>query len=186
MPMLIAGVIVWSIAHLFKAISPGYRAAIEEKLGENLYRGLFSLVIVGSLVLIVIGWKSAVPQAVYAAPMAGGPFISALMLLGLILFFSYQFPGNIRRHVRHPQMTGTLLWGVAHLLTNGDGRSVVLFGGFVVWALLEIMLINRRDGQFQKPAAAGIRFDIIPVAIGSVVFAALFYFHSTLFGVAPY
>lgn len=184
--MLVAGVIIWSIAHLFKAISPGYRATLEQRLGGNLYLGLFSLVIVGSLILIVIGWKSTTPRAVYTAPMAGGPFISALMLLALILFFSSKFPGNIRRYVRHPQMTGTLLWGIAHLLTNGSSRSVVLFGGFFIWALLEIMFINRRDGRFQKPAAAELRFDIFPIAIGSAVFAALFYFHGSVFGVAPY
>lgn len=186
MSLLIAGVIIWSVAHLFKAASPANRDRIEQKLGENPYRGVFSLVIIGSLVLIALGWKSAVPQAVYSAPLAGGPLVSALVLIGLVLFFASQFAGNIKRFVRHPQMTGTLLWSLAHLLTNGDSRSLTLFGGFAVWAFLEIVFINRRDGKWQKPGPAAIKFDVIPLVIGSAVFASALYFHATLFGVTPY
>jgi uncharacterized membrane protein len=108
-----------------------------------------------------------------------------LVLIGLILFFASQAPGNIKRFIRHPQMTGTILWGVAHLLTNGDTRSVTLFGGLTVWAVLEIVMINRRDGQWQRPGPAAIKFDVIPVIIGSVIFAVVLYFHGSLFGVSP-
>lgn len=184
MSMLIAGVVLWSVAHLLKALAPGFRDRLEKRMGPGLYRGVFSLVIVGSLALIVIGWRSALPQPVYSPPMAGGPIIAVLVFAGLVLFFASQFSGNIKRLIRHPQMTGTVLWGVAHLLVNGDKRSLILFGGFTVWALLEIALINRRDGRRQKPAPAPIKFDVIPLVIGSAVFAALLYFHQTLFGVS--
>ncbi len=184
MSLLIAGVVLWSVAHLLKAAAPGLRDQIEQRMGPGAYRGVFSLVIVGSLVLIVTGWRSAMPQPVYSAPMAAGPIIAVLVLLGLVLFFASNFNGNIKRLIRHPQMTGTMLWGVAHLLVNGDSRSITLFGGFTVWALLEIALINRRDGQRQKPAPAAIKYDVIPLVIGSVVFAAVLYFHQALFGVA--
>lgn len=184
MSLLIAGVVLWSVAHLLKAAAPGLRDQIERKLGPGPYRGLFSLVIVGSLVLIVIGWRSALPQPVYLPPLAGGPVIAVIVLVGLVLFFASQVSGNIKRLIRHPQMTGTVLWGVAHLLVNGDSRSLALFGGFTVWALLEIALINHRDGRREKPSPTAIRFDAIPLVIGSVVFAAVAYFHQALFGVA--
>ncbi len=186
MSVLITGLVIWSAAHLFKAVSPANRDRTERKMGENLYRGLFSLVIIGALILIVVGWKSAVPHGLYAAPLSAGPIISVLVWIGLILFFASRFNGNIKRLVRHPQMTGTLLWSAAHLLTNGDSRSVTLFGGIAVWAILEIVFINRRDGQWQRPGPAAIRLDIIPAIIGTAVFAAVLRFHSTLFGVAPY
>lgn len=186
MSFLIIGIIIWSAAHLFKSVAPANRDQIERKLGENRYRGIFSLVIIGSLILIVLGWRSAVPHTLYAAPLPGGPLISALVLIGLVLFFASQFAGNIKRFVRHPQMIGTLLWSLAHLLTNGDSRSLTLFGGFAAWAILEIIFINRRDGKWQKPGPAAIRFDVIPLAIGSLAFASLLYFHQTLFGVTPY
>ena len=184
MSLLVIGVGLWIIAHLFKAALPAMRDQIEQKLGAGPYRGIFSLVIVASLVLIVAGWRSALPQPVYSPPMGPGPVTSVLVLLGLILFFSSNFAGNIKRFVRHPQMTGTILWGVAHLLVNGDSRSLTLFGGFTVWALLEIVLINRRDGPWQRPGPAAVKFDVLPVVIGALVFAALLYYHQALFGVA--
>lgn len=186
MSVLILGVIIWSAAHLFKAVWPARRRQIERRVGARAYRGVFSIIIVGSLILVVIGWRSADPFRVYAAPLSGGPVISLLVLAALILFFASQFPGNVRRLVRHPQMTGTVLWGVAHLLTNGDSRSVVLFGGLTAWALLEVTFINRRDGAWQKPGPAAIKYDIFPIAIGFAAFAALLLLHRTLFGVAAY
>lgn len=183
MSLLIAGVVIWSLAHLFPSVLPATRDGLVRKLGENPYRGLFALVIIGSLILIVLGWKRAVPSALYTPPFAANPVTSALILIGLILFFASQAAGNIKRFVRHPQMVGTMLWGVAHLLTNGDTRAVTLFGGLTLWAILEILMCNRRDGKWLKPEPAPIKFDVVPVVIGSAVFAAVLYLHGTLFGV---
>ncbi|MGB5258874.1 MAG: NnrU family protein, partial [Woeseiaceae bacterium] len=88
MSLLIAGVGIWIVAHLFKAALPALRDQVEDKLGAGPYRGLISLVIVASLVLIVAGWRAALPQPVYSPPMGPGPVTSVLVLLGLILFFS--------------------------------------------------------------------------------------------------
>jgi len=82
-------------------------------------------------------------------------------------------------------MVGTLVWAVAHLLTNGDSRSVALFGGLAIWAIFEVVMINRRDGTWQKSERAAVRFDIVSVVIGLAAFALVFYFHSRLFGVSP-
>lgn len=183
MSLLIIGIVIWSLTHLFPSVLPRTRDGLVSKLGENQYRGIFALLIIGSLVLIVLGWKQATPSALYAPPFAASPLTSALVLIGFILFFASQTPGNIKRFLRHPQMAGTLLWGAAHLLTNGDTRSVTLFGGLTLWAILEIVMCNRRDGKWRKPGPAAIKFDVIPVVIGSVVFAAVLYFHGALFGV---
>lgn len=184
MSILIAGILLWCLVHLLPAAFSGTRDRLVTKLGDNAYRGFFSLAIVGALVLIVFGWKSAVPTALYSPPLAANPALSLLILLGFVLFFASQVQGNIKRVVRHPQMTGVLFWGVAHLLTNGDSRSVTLFGALTVWAGLEILLINRRDGAWQKPGPAAIKFDVIPVVIGLVAFSAVLYFHGSLFGVS--
>ena len=82
-------------------------------------------------------------------------------------------------------MAGTLLWAATHLLTNGDSRSLVLFGSFAVWALLEIILCNRRDGPRSELPAASARFDLIAVVIGGLAWAVLGHFHLKLFGVSP-
>lgn len=185
MNWLLVGVLLFCVTHLFHAVLPHSRDRLVRQLGENAYRGVFSLIIVGALILIVLGWKSTVATAVYRPPMSPGPVPAVLVLIGIVLFVASRVPGNLKRLLRHPQMIGTLCWGVAHLLTNGDSRSVTLFGGLTVWAALEILLINRRDKPWQKPPPAAVTLDIITVLVGAAAFLALAYFHATLFGVVP-
>lgn len=185
MTMLLTGIALWFVVHSFPAVAPVRRTALQQKLGEKAYRGVFSLVILGALLLIVFGWKSAVPSAVYAPPIAPGILNSVLVLIGLILFFASQMNGHFKRMLRHPQMLGTIFWATAHLLTNGDSRSVALFGAFAVWALFEIIMINRREGPRHESGTASGKFDLIAVIVGGVAFAVLGHFHQSLFGVAP-
>jgi len=184
MTMLIAGLALWVATHAFPAVAPARRAALQLKLGKQPYRGVFSLVIVAALILIVFGWKSAVPAAVYAPPLGPGIVSSVLVLAGLILFFAAQFNGHLKRITRHPQMTGTILWALAHLLTNGDSRSLVLFGTLGAWALFEIVMINRRDGAVTEAPAASGKYDLVAVVIGVAVFAIVGHFHMQLFNVS--
>jgi len=184
MDLLIAGVAVWSVVHLFPSMAGQRRDALIGGMGRNPYRGVFALVIAGSLVMMVVGWKSAVPSAVYAPPLAGSPVVTALMLLAFILFIAAQAPTNIKRYLRHPQLTSVIVWAAAHLLANGDSRSLTLFGTLGVWAVLEILLINRRDGAWQKPAALPLKSDVVALVIAAVAFGIVLYFHGRLFGVA--
>lgn len=185
MALLIFGLLLFTLVHLTPAAFRNLRDSLMARMGANPYRGLFSLVIVASLVLIVFGWRSATPSAVYTPPLAGGPITSALILVALILFVAAGSGSNIRRFVRHPQMVSVILWAGAHLLSNGDSRSIALFGGLGAWAVVEILLCNRRDGEWQKPDRVSPRIDAITVMIGIAAFGLIGYFHQALFGVAP-
>ena len=185
MALLLAGITIFCVVHLFKAAAPAARDNLVFKLGENPYKGIFSLLILGSLVMIVFGWKATIPAAVYVPPLGPGILPSLMVLAGLVLFFASQAGGHIKRTLRHPQMLGTISWATAHLLTNGDSRSVLLFGSLAAWALLEIILCNRRDGpRTTLPAASG-KADLIAIVIGVVAFGLVGHFHVVLFGVSP-
>lgn len=184
MALLIAGIALWFITHLFPAAAPDARNNLVGKLGENPYKGIFSLLILAALLMIVFGWKSAEPSVLYEARLPPGIVPAVLVLLSLILFFASQTGGYMKRMIRHPQMTAVLLWSASHLLTNGDSRSVSLFGGFAIWALLEIILINRREGPRADRPAASAGQDVVAIVIGSVVFALTGHFHLQLFGVS--
>jgi uncharacterized membrane protein len=186
MSLLIAGLLLFIIIHLLPAASPHTRARLAGKLGENAYRGVFSVVIVAALVIIVFGWKATTPTSVYAPPVGGGPVISALVFFAFVLFVTSKVRSNYRRIVRHPQMMAVILWSVAHLLVNGDARSVILFGGLGIWAVAEIVLCNKRDGEWQKPDVVPFSADMIVAIIAGVAFAAIFFLHKALFGVLPY
>ena len=185
MTLLITGIAVWCVVHLFPAVLPGKRESLISRLGSNAYRGLFALVILASLVTIVLGWRSATPAAVYAPPLQGSPIVSVLVFVAFVLFVAARARTNLKRLLRHPQLTGIIAWSAAHLLANGDTRSIALFGSFGVWAVVEILLINRRDEGWEKPAAVAVKSDITLLAVASVAFAVFFYFHAALFGVSP-
>ena len=72
----------------------------------------------------------------------------------------------------------------AHLLVNGDSRSVVLFGSMGVWAILEIGLINRREGTWIKKPVPGWGRELRGLAISLVVFAVVVIAHPYFTGVA--
>ena len=185
MALFLVGITLFCVVHLFSALAPTARDNLVFKLGENPYRGIYSLLVLAGLVMIVFGWKATTPSALYVPPLGPGILPTLLVLAGLVLFFSSKMKGYLKRVFRHPQMVGTLLWAGSHLLTNGDTRSVTLFGSLAVWALLEIVLCNRRDGPRKELPSASVKGDVIAIIVGVVAFAVIGHFHLKLFGVSP-
>lgn len=184
MGLLITGVLVWTLVHWFPALMPGAREGLIARFNKNLYRGSFALIILSSIVLIVIGWRTTNIQPVYVPPFYGGIVMPVLMLASFVLFAAAEFPGNLRRLVRHPMLLGAATWGIAHLLANGDNRSVVLFGGISVWSLVSIVLINRRDGTWTPPPPAPLAKDLLSAVLALVIFGVVIFLHRLVIGVS--
>lgn len=181
--LLVAGVLMWSVVHFFPCLAPAKRAGLVESLGSK-YQGLFALLIVISLAVIVIGWRGTVPYQVYNPPVWGRHLTMLLMLLSVILLGAANGSNRIRQYVRHPMLRGVFIWGVAHLLANGDSRSVVLFSGILIWSVVSIRLINKRDGEWVKPEKpAGWGGELKLLLISLVVFSVLMFLHVHFTGV---
>ncbi|MGD8978130.1 MAG: NnrU family protein [Gammaproteobacteria bacterium] len=176
MGLLILGVALWALVHLFPVLAPARRAALSERLGQR-YRGLFSFLILTSLALIVIGWRGTIPTLVYPPQVWGRHLAYLLVLIAFVLFAAAKSENNIRRLVRHPMLTAVLIWAIGHLLANGDIRSVILFSGMGLWAVTEMVLISRREGAWQKPAAVPVTKDLFTVVIGAVVMVVFMLLH---------
>jgi uncharacterized membrane protein len=186
MTRLALGVLLWSLTHFVPSLFAAPRGRLVARIGENPYKGLFTLLIVLSLYLIISGWKAAVPESLYLPPPWGRHLTALLMVVAFVLFFAPYPPNNIKRVLRHPQLTGVTLWGVGHLLANGETRSVVLFGGLAVWAILEMLLINRRDGAWNRPPPAPRRNDAVLILAGVIAYIVLAAAHRWLFGFSPF
>ena len=186
MTKLALGVLLWSFAHFIPTLFAGPRRKLVGRFGENAYKGLFLLLMVLAIYLVISGWKAAVPETVYVPPAWGRHITALLVLLGFILFFAPYPPNNIKRLLRHPQLTGVILWGAGHLLANGEARSILLFGGFAAWAAIEMLLINRRDGAWTKPEPTPRRNDILLVVGGVAVYLVVAFTHQRLFGFSPF
>ena len=183
---LTLGVLLWSLTHLVPAALPDVRRRLLEKLGENGYKGIFTLLMVLAIYLVISGWKATLPVSVFLPPIWGRHVTALLMLVAFVLFFAPYPPNNIKRVLRHPQLTGVLVWGVGHLLANGEGRSIVLFGGLALWALVEMVLINRRDGAWVKPDPAPRKNDLVLAAGGFGAYVIVAMSHQWLFGFSPF
>lgn len=180
--LLVLGVLLWSGVHLIKSVAPGWRAKKVQALGEKRWKGIVSLALVASIVLMVLGWRSAGYEAAYRPPFMTSPIVAGLMFVSFLLFAGASAPGNIKRLLRHPMLTGTIVFSVAHLLANGDQRSIVLFGGIGLWAAISIVLINRREGTWQRPPAVSLAKDAMTLAGTIVIFGIVVFLHPYLFG----
>lgn len=182
--LLTLGVALFTLIHLYPCFAVAHRARLRKRLGENRYRGLFSLLVFVAIACLIAGWRSASALPLYFLPEWGPMAMTVMMPFALILLFSAQGPNHLRRWLVHPQLLGTLLWAVAHLLVNSEARSLVLFGGIGLWALVSSAWISVRDWQKSSRPAANWTGTGISVGAGLVATALLvFWGHGWLTGI---
>ena len=108
----------------------------------------------------------------------------ALMFVAILLIGAAQGASRIRQWIRHPMLTGVLVWAAGHLLANGDNRSLVLFGGLGLWALISIITISRNEGPWVKPAKiATLGRELLSLAIVAILYVILVFIHPWIAGV---
>lgn len=211
----------------------GLRGRIVDAIGEWPYRGLFSLASAALLAAMIvgIGQMRADPfdplnEALWRpAEWLRWPAY-VLVLLGLTLAFTGLFtPGpttagfekkglaqaeparGVLRITRHPFLWGAALWGVGHLLVNGERFAVMLFGALALMTVLGARSIDRK-GAARDPdgwarfAAATSNAPFVAIVqgrnrlalgeigwrglLGAAIAVAIALFHRQLFGVAAF
>lgn len=187
MLVLIIGLALFLGAHSIRIAAPDWRDRQKARLGGGPWRGAYSLVSLIGLALVIWGYGLARPTApaVYAPPEWLRHVTFFLMALSFICLAAYVFPaGRIKPALKHPLLAAVKIWAVAHLLANGDLASILLFGGFLVWAVADRIALKRR-GQ-PAPVAGPAAWDVAAIA-SAVVLYALFVWrlHLWLIGVAP-
>lgn len=184
MVILGSGLLLWVAAHMFKRVMPGLRTELTERMG-NASKGIFAGLILGSVALMVIGYRGADFVPVYDPPVWGGHLNNLLMLGAVVLFGMSSTSGRLRGRLRHPMLLGVATWAVAHLVANGDAASVLLFGGLLAWAVAQIALINVQDPEWVRPAPGTARGDVKLIVISLVVYGVIAAVHTWL-GVRPF
>lgn len=168
MTSLILGLVLWTAGHFFKRAMPGVRASM-----GNAGKGVIAVVLVLSVYLMVSGYRSAEYVEVWNPPFWAIHVTDLFMVFAVGLFVLAHSKSRLRGKIRHPMLAGVRVWAGAHLLVNGDLASVVLFGGLFVWALAEVIVLNRTEPEW-KPYAQGTKAGDIRLAVISiVVFAAI-------------
>ncbi|MEX0619195.1 MAG: NnrU family protein [Pseudohongiellaceae bacterium] len=180
MGTLITGLILFLGIHLLR--ETGMRESMVRELGTGPYRLIFSVVAVTGLVLVFWG-RTLIPFIQVYTPLYQFRYLgNILMLPAVILVVAGSLPQSwIRRSVVHPMLTGIILWGGAHLWTNGDLASLLLFGAFTLWALAKMTSLGFADRKTAK--RPWFFWDLAALVVGCLLYFFLVTYHGDLFGV---
>jgi len=188
--IMILGLALLLGVHLLTIWRP-QRAALIARLGENGYKGLYSLVSLVGLVLIVYGfarYRQGEWIDVWFPPAWTRHLAALLVLPAVILVVASYVRGNIFLKLKHPMLAGVKLWALAHLIANGDLGSIVLFGSILAWAVFDRISLKRRTDPGAPPIpVGGTRNDVIAVAGGVALYVLLgLWFHPYVIGVPAF
>lgn len=188
MSLLILGLAIFLGVHSVSIVAPAWRDAQLAQRGEAAWKGLYSIAAAIGFVLIVVGYGQArqMPIVVYTPPAALRHLALLLLLPVFPLLLAAYLPGRIKTAAKHPMLLATKLWAVAHLLANGTLADLLLFGGFLAWAVADRISLKHRAPRAVPGAPPAPRNDVIAV-VGGLALYALFigWAHAWLFGVAP-
>lgn len=191
MTVLVLGLIVFLGAHSVRIFADSWRARMIGKLGAGPWKGVYSIASIAGFVLIVWGYglARAEPVVIWSPP-AWTRHVAALLTIPAFVFLvAAYFPGNaIKARLRHPMILGVKTWAFAHLLANGMLADLVLFGTFLVWAVLDFRSSRARDraaGTIYAPGRGGATIATVVIGLGAwAVFA--FWLHARWIGVNPF
>lgn len=186
MTILILGLLLFFGIHAVRIVAPGLRDA-QVSASPGRWKGLYSLVSAVGLGLIIWGWmqyRLMAPQ-LYDPPSWGRHAALGLVWVAFILLAGSNGPvGRIKAAVRHPMLIGIVFWSLGHLITNGDQASVLLFGSFLAYAIVD--LISAMGRREPPPVATKPMADVIMVVAGTALYALFAMFlHRVFFGVSP-
>lgn len=181
MTTLVIGLVIFFLPHLLREL--GLRQRLVDGLGsEGAYKGLYSLVALAGLGLIIYG-KSIAPFSQVWTPVFELRWLSHLLMLPAFILVA---AGNLPRSymadiVKNPMLLGVVIWGMAHLWSNGDMASALLFGSFTLWAGLKFVTMGLRSTSARKTPR--FIWDLVAFFVGCVVYVLVFVFHGQLFGI---
>jgi uncharacterized membrane protein len=186
--VLMVGLAAFLGAHSFVSFRTP-RAAALDRLGAW-YWIVFTVVSLAGVILI--GWGFALYRAdgwidVWHPPDFARHIAWVLMWPSIVLVTATYLPGHIKRWAKHPMLAGVKLWALAHLISNGDLGSIILFGAFLVWAGYARVATVKREAAGEITSVTyepGWTNDLVAVLLGTFIYFALGYtFHPAIIGV---
>jgi len=189
MTLLIVGLVIFFGIHSISIVAHPLRERLVAAIGVGPFKGAYSLLSLVGFLLMLAGYSALrlEPRLLYVPP-AGLQHLAALLMLPVFpLLLAAYLPGRIRRVAKHPMLVAIKFWALAHLLANGMLADVLLFGSFLVWAVLDRISLKNRAPRATPAAPERAGNDLLVVVGGLLLYAVFVYdLHQRLFGVAPF
>jgi uncharacterized membrane protein len=185
---LVAGLLIFLSVHSVSIVAPAWRDKTAARMGEGAWKGAYSLISIASFVLLVWGYGVARqdPIVLYTPPIWTRPLSAVLMLPVFPLLLAAYFPGRIKAVLKHPMLAAVKFWALAHLIANGTLADLLLFAGFLAWAVADRISFKRRAQRPLHTLPASKLNDVIAVVLGLVLYAVFMqWLHVRLIGVSP-
>ena len=191
MLFLICGLVLFLGCHSLRIGPASLRYGLVQRLGAGGFKGLYSIFSLVGFALIIWGYGQArlSPSLVWLPPVATRHIAVLLMLPALILMVGAYIPANVlKAKLHHPMVLSVKVWALAHLLSNGNLADILLFGSFLIWAVLSFRAARQRDRANPTEAVPSKPLGLIlTLALGTGAWAALIMGgHRLLIGVSPF
>jgi uncharacterized membrane protein len=189
MTSIIIGLLIFLGVHSIRIFADEWRTARIAAMGVWTWKGIYALVSLAGFGLLVWGYGQvrAQPVELWNPPQWTHQVNTYLMLLSFVLIVAAYVPGNhIKAAMGHPMLLGTKVWALGHLLSNGQLGDVILFGAFLIWAVVNFSASRKRDRTARTQYRAGtVMGTTIVVIVGAVIWAVFArYLHLMLIGIA--
>ena len=187
---LVLGLLIFLGVHSVRIFADDWRTRTRERMGALPWKGAYSVLSIAGFVLIVCGFGQTrlAPVVLWVPPLPMRHIAALLTLVTFIFLVAAYVPGNaIKARLRHPMILGVKVWALSHLLANGQLAHVVLFGAFLLWAILDFRAARQRD-RLDPPAPVNTSAlaTILTVAVGVGAWAGFaFWGHLHLIGKSP-
>lgn len=189
MQALILGLVLFLGIHSVRIFADDWRSARRAAMGENAWKGLYSVVSAVGLGLIIWGYGQArqAPVVLWDTPTWTRHLAALLTLLSFVLLVAAYVPRNaLKARLQHPMILGVKVWALSHLLANNTLADLLLFGGFLAWAILCFRSARRREPVTIAQASSAAATSLT-VAIGVGAWAVFaMWGHAALIGVRPF
>jgi uncharacterized membrane protein len=188
MVLFVLGLLLFLAVHSISIVNRSWRDEMLSRFGEPVWKGGFAVVSLAAFALMCYGYglTRLDPVVLYQPPSALRHFAMLVLLPAFPLALCVYLPGRLKATAKHPLLVATKLWALAHLLVNGALADVLLFGGFLAWAVADRIAVKKRPQAIVVIGPQAVRNDLIAIGVGLLFYGVfVFWLHEALIGVAP-
>ena len=151
---------------------------------------LYSLIALLGLLLIIFGYESG-SDFLYSINANAYLYKEYLMFVSfaLLIASNSKMPTYIKKTTKHPMSYGIAIWASLHLLVNPDLSSVILFGSFLAYSIVSVLVSELRTEEVnialnstKLEVSPKITFDVLSIILAAFFTSLAFHFHEYFTG----